>query len=68
MINPAEFFVPPRSAYTPQVPQLLSASLRENLLLGLVEGTVDLPGAIRQAVLEQDVVEMPEGKETAVSK
>ena len=28
--EPAEFFVPPRSAYTPQVPWLYSASLRDN--------------------------------------
>jgi ABC-type multidrug transport system fused ATPase/permease subunit len=33
--DPANFFVPPRSAYTPQVPKLFSYSLRDNLLLGL---------------------------------
>ena len=33
--DPAAFFVPPRSAYTPQVPQLFSMSLRDNLLLGI---------------------------------
>ena len=32
--DPAEFFVPPRSAYTPQVPKLFSMSLKDNLLMG----------------------------------
>lgn len=32
--DPANFLVPPLAAYTPQMPQLFSASLRENLLLG----------------------------------
>jgi ATP-binding cassette subfamily B protein len=42
--DPAAFFVPPRSAYTPQVPRLFSESLRDNILLGLEEegpGTED---------------------------
>ena len=33
--DPATFFVPPRSAYTPQVPRLFSETLRDNMLLGL---------------------------------
>lgn len=32
--DPATFFVPPRSAFTPQVPRLFSETLRENILLG----------------------------------
>jgi ATP-binding cassette subfamily B protein len=32
--DPATFFVPPRSAYTPQVPRLFSDTLRDNILLG----------------------------------
>ena len=64
--DPAAFFVPPRSAYTPQVPQLFSASLRENLLLGVAEEQVELAVAIRQAVLTQDVAGMADGLETIV--
>ena len=41
--NPAEFFTPPRSAYTPQVPRLFSDTLQENLLLGLNESQTDIP-------------------------
>jgi ATP-binding cassette subfamily B protein len=33
--DPGAFLVPPRCAYTPQVPRLFSESLRDNILLGL---------------------------------
>jgi ATP-binding cassette subfamily B protein len=64
--QPASFFVPPRSAYTAQVPRLFSDTLRENLLLGLPEDKVDLSGAIRSAVLEQDVQELENQLDTLV--
>ncbi|WP_250123963.1 ABC transporter ATP-binding protein [Chroococcidiopsis sp. CCMEE 29] len=64
--DPANFFVPPRSAYTPQIPQLFSDTLRENVLLGLDRHEVDLKKAIEMAVFEQDVAAMPEGLETVV--
>lgn len=64
--QPAEFFVPPRSAYTAQTPRLFSSSLRENLLLGLPEEKLDLAGAIRAAVLEQDVAVLENGLDTRV--
>jgi len=59
--EPGDFFVPPRSAYTPQVPLLFSESLRENILLGLPEEKVDLRDAIKMAVLETDLDEIPGG-------
>ena len=61
MEKPGEFFVPPRSAYTPQVPLLFSESLRDNLLMGLPEEKVDLEGAVHLAVLERDLQEIPGG-------
>ena len=64
--DPASFFTPPQSAYTPQAPRLFSDPLRDNILLGLPETQVDLAGAIRQAVLEEDVAEMPHGLATVV--
>jgi ATP-binding cassette subfamily B protein len=36
--DPAAFFVPPRSAYTPQAPRLFSDTLRDNMLMGLPDG------------------------------
>jgi ATP-binding cassette subfamily B protein len=60
------FFVPPRSAYTAQVPRLFSGTLRENILLGLREDQTDLPGAIHSAVLERDLPELENGLDTMV--
>jgi ATP-binding cassette subfamily B protein len=64
--NPATFFRPPRSAYTAQVPRLFSESLRDNILLGLPEEKVDLPGAIHASVFESDVAVLEQGLETLV--
>lgn len=64
--HPDRFFVPPRSAYTPQVPQLFSNTLRENLLLGLQSREEELTEAIAQAVLDRDVAAMPEGLNTFI--
>jgi len=64
--DPASFFVPPRSAYTPQVPRLFSQTLKDNILLGLPEEQVDLQDAVRSAVLERDIAELEQGLETIV--
>jgi ATP-binding cassette, subfamily B, bacterial len=63
---PDTFFVPPRSAYTPQSPRLFSESLRNNILLGIPEDSVDLPGALHAAVMERDVETLEDGLETMV--
>ncbi|HUP86082.1 MAG TPA: ABC transporter ATP-binding protein [Acidimicrobiales bacterium] len=59
----AAFLVPPRTAYTPQVPQLFSTTLEDNVLLGF-DG--DVARAVRLAVLDDDVDEMPEGLATRI--
>lgn len=64
--EPATFFVPPRSAYTPQVPRLFSATLRENILLGLEPEPARLQQAIEQAVMERDLDALEQGIETLV--
>ncbi len=64
--NPDAFFRPPRSAYTAQVPRLFSEPLRDNILLGLPEDKVDLPGAIYASVLEPDVALLEKGLDTLV--
>ena len=43
----AAFFLPPRSAYTSQVPLLFSESIKDNILMGLPEDKVDLQGQLR---------------------
>jgi len=64
--DPAGFLVPPRTAYTPQVPRLFSESLRDNILLGLPDDPGVLDHALRLAVLEDDVAGMATGLDTLV--
>ncbi|MDE2822606.1 MAG: ABC transporter ATP-binding protein, partial [Chloroflexota bacterium] len=63
---PWEFLVPPRCAYTPQVPRLFSDTLRNNILLGLHQAETDVDRAIRLAVLETDVATLENGLDTVV--
>jgi ATP-binding cassette subfamily B protein len=58
--------MPPRSAYTAQVPLLFSEPLRDNILMGLPEEVVDLPAALHRAVMEQDIVELDGGLDTII--
>jgi len=62
----AAFFVPPRSAYTAQIPHLFSESLRDNILMGLPEDRVDLVHAIQLAALDADVERMSDGLNTVI--
>ena len=64
--TPDRWFVPPHAAYTPQVPQLFSMTLRDNLLLGRDDSDERIHEAIRAAALEQDLAGMPEGLDTLV--
>ena len=64
--DPAAFFVPPRVAYTGQVPRLFSDSLRNNILMGLPETRVDVDRAIETAVFEKDLAGMETGLDTVV--
>jgi len=64
--DPASFFVPPRCAYVPQVARLFSDSLRANLLLGLTAAGPLVDGAVRAAVLEQDLSSFEMGLDTLV--
>ena len=64
--DPAAFLVPPRVAYTPQVPRLFSETLCDNILLGLSPAQVALPAALHAAVLERDVAELTAGLDTVI--
>lgn len=64
--EPATFFTPPRVAYTPQTPRLFSATLRENILLGLTVEPTKLDNSIQRAVLTSDLVPMDQGLETLI--
>ncbi|MDQ3660416.1 MAG: ABC transporter ATP-binding protein/permease, partial [Actinomycetota bacterium] len=64
--DPATFFVPPRSAFTPQVPRIFSETLRENLLLGCPEDSVAVDAAVYAAALEPDLATLERGLDTLV--
>jgi ATP-binding cassette subfamily B protein len=66
--DPASWFVPPRSAYTAQVPRLFSDTLRHNLLMGWdgEEGARALDAAIDLAVMTPDVRSLERGLDTVV--
>jgi ATP-binding cassette subfamily B protein len=64
--EPANFLIPPRTAYTPQVPRLFSDTLRDNIVLGREPSPGSLDRAIRLAVMEKDVEDLQLGLETYV--
>lgn len=64
--DPAQFFVPPQSAYTPQVPRLCSESLKQNLLIGYPDTQNRLASAIHAAVMEQDIQALEASLDTLV--
>ena len=64
----ATFLVPPRAAFTPQVPRLFSESLRSNLSLGRRVSESSLQGAVHAAVLERDLVLLEDGLDTMVGR
>lgn len=64
--EPADFFIPPQSAYTAQIPRLYSDKLRNNILLGISEQPGSLERALHAAVMEEDIKHLQNGLETMV--
>lgn len=64
--DPSAWFVPPRSAYTPQVPKLFSMSLEDNLVLGADLDDGELAESIHIATMQRDIDQMPEGLGTQI--
>ncbi len=64
--DPDDFFVPPHTSYTPQVPRLFSDALRANILLGFPTRDAGIDNAIKSAVMERDLKELDDGLETMV--
>lgn len=66
-VDPATFLMPPRAAYTPQVPRLFSDTLKENIVQGKQGRTeIALAKAIRLAVMDKDIQNLDQGLETSV--
>ncbi|HAA73909.1 TPA: ABC transporter ATP-binding protein, partial [Candidatus Latescibacteria bacterium] len=64
--DPRTFLIPPRSAYTPQIPRLFSESLRENILMGMPFDEQGVDRAIHNGVMEDDIPTLEAGLETVV--
>jgi len=64
--DPASFFVPPRTAYTAQVPKLFSDSLQENVMMGKNVKEEELDKVLELAVLKPDIHRLERGLETRV--
>jgi len=64
--DPASWFVPPRSAYTAQVPRLFSDSLRQNILMGRTGADSALEEVVDLAVMTHDVRGLESGLDTLV--
>lgn len=60
------FFVPPRCAYTAQVPRLFSNSLRNNILLGMNKTDDEIYKATKLAVMDRDLEILDDNLETMV--
>jgi ATP-binding cassette subfamily B protein len=61
----AAFLVPPNAAFLPQVPQLVSDSLADNVALGPVD-QVALGTALALAAVRDDIEAMPDGTATLI--
>jgi ATP-binding cassette subfamily B protein len=64
--KPDQFLVPPRCAYTAQVPRLFSDTLKNNILLGLERPEEEIARATHMAVMDRDLQELEAGLETMV--
>jgi len=64
--DPKAFLVPPRCAYTPQVPRLFSETLKDNILLGLPDDEGVIQNAVSLGVMEDDLQTLERGLETVV--
>jgi ATP-binding cassette, subfamily B, bacterial len=63
--DPAAFMVPPNAGFLPQVPQLLSDTITDNIGLGPVTAE-QIERAIGLAVFADDLAEFPEGATTLI--
>ena len=61
----AAFLVPPNASFLPQVPQLISDSLADNIAFGELDHD-DIQRAIELAVMTDDVTQMPHGTATLI--
>lgn len=66
LTSPGDFLVPPRCAYTAQVPRLFSNTLRNNILLGMNKSNEEIYTATKLAVMDRDLEILEDNLETMV--
>ncbi len=59
-----QFFAPPQAAFLPQVPNLISDSLGDNVVLGSADAELDW--ALELSAVAADVAAMPDGVDTLI--
>jgi len=62
----AEFFVPPFCGYTSQSPRFFMGTIKENILLGIDEHTVDMEKILYFSALDDDMGQFSNGLDTEV--
>ena len=65
LVDRAAFLIPPNAAFLPQVPQLISDSVADNVALGIVDEE-RLILALELAAVLDDIDEMPDGAQTLI--
>ena len=65
LVDRAAFLIPPNAAFLPQVPQLISDSVADNIALGAVD-EAQLSLALELAAVSADIDEMPDGTKTMI--
>jgi ATP-binding cassette subfamily B protein len=63
--DPGAFLVPPNAAFLPQVPQLVSDSVRDNVSLGPMD-MVQIDTALQLAAISDDIKAMPKAEDTLI--
>ncbi len=63
--DPGAFLVPPNAAFLPQVPQLVSDSVSDNVSLGPLDEEA-IVTALELAAISDEVAEMPEASSTLI--
>jgi ATP-binding cassette, subfamily B, bacterial len=64
--TPGEFLINPRCSYTPQIPRLVSDSVKNNILFGLREEEINIEEVLHSAVFEEDIKQLEQGLETLI--
>ena len=64
--NSTEFMIPPKAAYTPQIPYLFSETLENNILLNVSKEVANIEKSVKLAVFEDEIKEFEDKFETLV--